>query len=180
MIHAVRTQTPSREPSGPPTLDDLAALDVGALEAAYRSGTMPASLRALDGEPECRMLSVRGLDNGRVATGLRHFAASAAFPWAGKSFTSASDANGAGINRVRLGGARRWFPFRTRQDPSAIDGAPCILLDYDLPENPALIRRIRDELREVSPGLFLGPAMAVTGRGAPALVLFFACWHRGR
>jgi hypothetical protein len=34
---------------------------------------------------------------------------------------------------------------------------------------------IRDELREVAPGLFLGPAMLDTGKGDPRLVLFFAC-----
>jgi hypothetical protein len=34
---------------------------------------------------------------------------------------------------------------------------------------------IRDELREVAPGLFLGPAMLDRGKGKPTLILFFAC-----
>jgi hypothetical protein len=34
---------------------------------------------------------------------------------------------------------------------------------------------IRDELREVAPGLFLGPAMLDTKNSPPKLVLFFAC-----
>lgn len=58
--------------------------------------------------------------------------------------------------------------------PDSMDGAPCVVLDYDKPENPWLIRKIHDELREVSPGLFLGPAMAKTVRG-PKLLLYFAC-----
>jgi hypothetical protein len=159
----------------PRTLDDLASLDVDALEALYRRGTVPASLHALDGSPVCRMLSVRGLDRGAVFGALRTISRSGAFPWAGKSFVASSDAEGTGINRVRLAGTRRWFPFHTRVEPSAIDGDACILLDYDLSENPKPIRMIRDELREVAPGLFLGPAMLDTGKGDPRLILFFAC-----
>src|SRR5688572_2202241 len=159
---------------GPRTLDELAALDARELEAVYRRGTVPASLHALDGSPVCRMLSVRGL-TGPIAAALRGFARSEAFPWAGKSFAAKDDGAGTGINRVRLGGTRRWFPFETRVEPSAIDGEPCILLDYDLDANPKPIRMIRDELREVAPGLFLGPAMLDTGKGDPRLVLFFAC-----
>lgn len=169
-------RAPSAAPAadGPRTLDELAALGVDELEAVYRRGTVPASLHALDGSPLCRMLSVRGI-SGPVAAGLRAFARSEAFPWAGKSFSAKDDAEGTGINRVRLAGTRRWFPFETRVDASAIDGEPCILLDYDLAANPKPIRMIRDELREVAPGLFLGPAMLDTGKGDPRLVLFFAC-----
>jgi hypothetical protein len=161
--------------AAPRTLDDLAAMDVAALEALYRRGTVPASLEALDGSPVCRMLAVRGLDRGGSFGAIRRFAASGVFPWAGKSFAASSAEAGTGINRVRLGGTRRWFPFHTRVEPSAIDGEACILLDYDLPENPKPIRMIRDELREVAPGLFLGPAMLDTKKSDPKLVLFFAC-----
>jgi hypothetical protein len=165
----------SAETAAPRSLDDLAALDFAALEALYRRGTVPGSLRALDGSPTCRMLAVRGLDRGVVFGALRSFAGAAFFPWAGKSFEAASDQEGTGVNRVRLGGTRRWFPFKTRVEPSAIDGLPSILLDYDDAANPKPIRMIRDELREVAPGLFLGPAMLDTGKGAPRTLLYFAC-----
>lgn len=175
----VRPPTTAAPDAAPRTLDDLAALDVAALEAVYRGGTVPATLRALDGSPTCRMLAVRGLD-GAARGALARFARASYFPWAGKSFEAKDDATGTGINRVRLAGTRRWFPFETRVEPSAIDGRPCILLDYDLAVNPAPIRAIRDELREVAPGLFLGPAMLDTKRGGePRLVLFFACDARG-
>ncbi len=156
------------------TLDDLAALDVAQLEAVYRAGKV-TSLHALDGSPTCRMLSIRGLDKGAPFAALRKFAAASFFPWAGKSFEAKSDGEGTGINRIRLGGGKTWFPFQTRIEPSAIDGAPCILLDYDHAPNPKPIRMIRDELREVAPGLFLGPAMLDRGKGDPTLILFFAC-----
>ncbi len=161
--------------SAPRTLDDLAALDVDALEAVYRRGTVPGSVRALDGSPVCRMLSVRGVDRGARGRAVRSLASASWFPWAGKSFTADSDATGNGVNRLRLAGGKRWFPFTTRIEASAIDGAPCILLDYNHAVNPKPIRMIRDELREIRPGMFLGPAMLDTGNAPPRLLLFFAC-----
>lgn len=161
--------------SGPRTLDDLAELDVAALEAVYRRGTVPSTLHALDGNPVCRMLSVRGLDAGGRAGFVRNLARASWFPWAGKSFAAQSDAAGNGINRIRILGGKRWFPFTTKIEPSAIDGAPCIFLDYRHDVNPKPIQMIRDELREIRPGLFLGPAMLDTGNAPPRLVLWFAC-----
>jgi hypothetical protein len=40
------------------------------------------------------------------------------------------------------------------KDPSWFDGAECIVLDYS--KTSFVARRIRDEIREVSPGVFLG------------------------
>jgi hypothetical protein len=138
----------------------------------YVRGTVPA-MTALDGAPKGRMLSVAGIDRGAIARRLRAFAASKSFPWGGKSFRASSDDAGAGVNRVELLGQREWFPFDTRVGPSAIDGEPAIILDYDKPENPWFIRKIHDELREVSENLYLGPAMWKTA-GDPRFVLWFA------
>ena len=164
---------PAAGRSAPRTLDDLAALDVAQLEAVYRAGKV-TSLHALDGSPTCRMLSIRGLDKGAPFAALRKFAAARFFPWAGKSFEARSDGEGKGINRIRLGGGKTWFPFQTRVEPSAIDGQPCILLDYDHAPNPKPIRMIRDELREVAPGLYLGPALWKQRSGGAAHLLWFA------
>lgn len=158
----------------PRTLDDLAALNVAALTALYQAGKV-TSLTALDGNPRCRMLAVRGLDSGAPSNALRTFAAGRFFPWAGKHFEPTSAEAGIGINRIRLAGERRWYPFETRVEPSAIDGKPCILLDYGDKRNPPFIRAIRDELREVAPSLFLGPAMLDAGKKGPHLLLYFAC-----
>ncbi|MCE9571854.1 MAG: hypothetical protein K8W52_01730 [Deltaproteobacteria bacterium] len=166
---------PAFDLAGPRTLDDLAALDSPALERVYRAGRA-STIAALDGDPRCRMLAVRGAP-GPVGAALRAFAASSRFPWAGKSFASESASRGSGINRVRLAGDRRWFPFVTTIEPSAIDGQPCVFLDYRLAANPKPIQMIRDELREVAPGLFLGPAMFADGKRPPVLALWFACHH---
>jgi hypothetical protein len=153
-------------------LDALARMDVEALGTLYRKGTTPPDVSGLEGHPRGRMLAVKALDRGRIFRALRGFSRASVFPWGGKSFSGRGQA-GTGVNRVHLLGRHQLFPFHTRIQPSVIDGAPCVALDYDLPDNPAAIRAIHDEVREVAPGLFLGPAMAKTASG-PSFVLWFA------
>jgi hypothetical protein len=166
--------------ASPATLDELAKLSSLELEALYRQGGVPASLKALDGDLQGRMLAVRGAGHGLLFRALASLAQSASFPWAGKSFAAKSATEGTGINRIQLTGLgrQRLFAFRTRIDPSVIDGAPCVLIDYDDSDNPALIRAIRDEVREVSPGLYLGPACFKRKDSTP-VVLWFALDTRG-
>jgi hypothetical protein len=153
------------------TLEGLAALDAEALGAIYAKGS-PPDLRDLDGTPRGRMLALAGpLGHGRPFDVLRRFAGSRHFPWEGKSFRSDGADRGKGINRVR--GLGDWFRFETRIGPSALDAKPCLVLDYDVRPNPWAIRQIHDELRQVSPRLFLGPAMW-KARPRHKLVLFFA------
>jgi hypothetical protein len=157
------------------TLDDLAAMDVGALGALFAAGTVPASVSALDGHPRGRMLAVKHLDRGAIFGALRGLAGGRAFPWGGKSFASAGPGatEGTGVNRVHLGGRHNLFPFHTRLEPSRVDGQPALVLDYDLPDNPGFIRAIHDEVRLCGEGLWLGPAMWKT-RAEPVFVLWFA------
>jgi hypothetical protein len=160
---------------GPPRtldLDQLSRLDVAALARRYANAPTPSSVDGLDGHPQGRMLSVARLDHGLAGAAVRAFAGASIFPWGGKSFTGRGEF-GSGVNRIHLGGRHQLFPFHTRIQPSAIDGAPCIALDYDLRDNPALVRSIHDEVREIEPGLFLGPAMWKGARG-PVLLLWFA------
>jgi len=153
-------------------LESLSRLDAEHLDALYARGTAPASVGALEGHPRGRMLAVRALDHGVPARIVRRLAAARAFPWGGKSFHGSGTA-GTGANRVHLFGRHQLFPFLTSVEPSALDGRPCVALDYDLLDNPGVIRSIRDEVREVDAGLFLGPAMWKTA-GGPRLVLWFA------
>jgi hypothetical protein len=59
------------------------------------------------------------------------------------------------------------------EDASWYDGEPCVVLDYS--RTSWVARRIRDEIREVSPGVFLG--LVFVGR---RLVLNFALEFAGR
>lgn len=152
--------------------DQLASLSVDELRQLYERGRL-FDLRALDGAPKGRMLTVAGgLGKPTPRRVLARVAKGVAFPWRGKSFSTvdAEAQRGAGINRLLLLGDR--FPFDTFVEASAIDGKPCVRLDYDKPENPFFIRVIRDELREVAEDLYLGPAMFDGKR--PELVLWFA------
>src|SRR5216684_4009204 len=162
-------------------MEDAPALDLAALrrmnfkelDALYRAGKRPSALSDLDGDAVGAMLAWRSPARGPVAWWLRTFAAFRAFPWEGKSFKSPSSEQGEGINRVKFFGKRRWFPFKTRFEPSFLDGKPSFRLDYSGPANPPFIRSIVDEVREVAPHLYLGPA-ALLVKGRPRPILFFA------
>ncbi len=166
------TQVPR---SGQHTLDTLAARTHAELDALYRGATVSSSMHAADGALVGRMLAIRGMPS-LVGAPLRRWAGSRSFVWEGKTFQASSDTRGVGHNRVfvpRALGHQNLFPFETSFGPSALDGKPTLILDYDLDVNPSYIRHVHDEIREVSPGLFLGPAMWKTARDK-VLVLWFA------
>ena len=161
--------------AAPNDLDDLAALGADELARLYAAGSVPADLSDLVGRPKGRMLAVRATDGTPLFGALKLLAAQALFPWDGKTFGAGTPSEGTGINRVKLGPLRYdWFPFKARVEPSVVDGQPCIYLDYEQPGNPFFIAKIRDEIRELRPGLFLGPAMWKTGPHDAAHVLWFA------
>ena len=158
-------------PAGPRSLDDLAAMQPDDLAALYRRAVTP-SVPALDGDLVGRMLAVPVLPRWMFGL-LRRFAAWTLFPWRGKSFRSRDPGKGDGINRV-FGDSkpRRWFRFETFVAPSRAGSFDAFQLDYDNPDNPGLIRAIKDEVREVAPGLYLGLAYLMW-RKQPRLILYF-------
>lgn len=168
--HAI-PQTPSLD------LAALRRMSFSELETLYRSAKKPSAVSNLDGHARGAMLAWRSPRRGPLAWLLRTFGESSAFPWEGKSFQSQSNDRGEGINRINLLRKMRWFPFGTRFDASFLDGEPTFVLDYSRPGNPPLIRQIVDEVREVSPGLYMGPAALNVG-GKPRLILFFAVSHQ--
>jgi hypothetical protein len=151
----------------PATLDELAALTAAELLPLYQAASVPAEV---SGDLVGRMLSFHGLRRGWLWRALRAFAAWRGFPWRGKSFS-----RGEGINRVFR--AQRWFRFQTALGPSRADAGGAFQLDYDNPGNPFYIRAIKDEIRQVRPGLFLGQAYLVA-RGKTRLVLYFGLAQR--
>lgn len=162
------------------TLVHTATLDIAALrrlsyrelDELYRAATSPRVISDVNGHARGAMLAWRHPQMGPLAWLLRAFGASTGFPWEGKSFDGDGD-RGKGINRVNFFGKRNWFPFKTRFAASFVDGKPTFVLDYSSDGNPAMIRSIVDEIREVAPGLYLGAA-AIKIKGKPRRVLFFA------
>lgn len=152
------------DPANTLGIEDLKARSLEELEALYRELPEPEGVKSLDGKPKGEMLAVTGLDWKPVSSLLRAFGDSPVFPWLGKGFDPRSEVLGSGNNRLNLLGFKpELFDFKTKLDHSVLDNRGCVLLDYDVEANPLPIRHIRDELREVAPGLWFGPAMAVVG-----------------
>jgi hypothetical protein len=153
-------------------LKELSRLSASELEGMYRAARTPR-LGDVEGDLRGRMLAWPSLESRpRVARSLRVFAGSRAFPWRGKSFFPENEDRGEGINRV-ISDRLRLFRFVTSIGPSRAGSFEALQLDYDLPENPRIIRHIQDEIRTVEPGLWLGQAWFVSRR-RPFLWLYFA------
>ncbi len=157
-------------------LDDLLSLPPDRLSSLYAGASVPR-LDRVAGDLRGRMLAWPGLARGPVAGLLRRWASSSRFPWRGKSFTP-GDEKGEGINRV-LVDRLRLYKFETFIGRSRAGEFDAVQLDYDRPDNPFFIRPIRDEIRELSPGLYLGQAWLEIGARPPALVLYFGLTERG-
>lgn len=161
-------------PHGPHGLDELLALAHAELVPLYEAAGVPA-VRDLDGDLRGRMLAVPALP--AVVTALpRAWARTEAFPWRGKSFAAVAEDRGTGVNRV-VSDRVRLFRFTTHVGPSRHDGAPAFQLDYDHPGNPFFIRAVEDELRALTPGLFLGQAWLRVGE-RKHFVLWFGLQRR--
>lgn len=169
----VTTESPRGSiPVDPPfsgTLDDLLQFDADTLGELYRGARVPR-IPDVHGALRGRMLAVVGLPPA-LAAPIRAFASSGAFPWRGKSFSPLGADRGEGINRV-FSDRFSIYKFRTFVGRSRAGAFDAIQLDYDLPSNPFFIRAIKDEIRELRPGLWLGQAWLVT-RSSQRLVLYF-------
>lgn len=162
-----RTGTAPARRNSPPlagarSLDDLAALDPEQLMTLYRSARTPR-IADLDGRLTGRMLASPLVRSRVMADFLKRFAAGGPMPWQGKTFTPLGPDRGEGINRV-FGNRASWYRFSTSIGRSRAGEFDALQLDYDLEANPFFIRSVKDELREVTPGLWLGIAYLHTPR----------------
>ncbi len=177
----IPSSTPSSSSSGPgDVVHRLRKLDALLDLAPHELGRMYEEARAprlgdVRGDLRGRMLAWSILDNHpRIAAGLRAFAGAKTFPWRGKSFKPFTEENGEGINRV-FSDRFRLFRFETFIGPSRAGDFDALQLNYDLSGNPPVIRSIKDEMRELEPGLWLGQAYLRTRsrlRPEPADVLW--------
>ncbi|MBX3188067.1 MAG: hypothetical protein KF819_13680 [Labilithrix sp.] len=153
-------------------LDALLDRGPAELEALYREARAPR-IGEVEGDLRGRMLAWPSLaSRPSLASALRAFAGSRSFPWRGKTFRPFGESNGEGDNRV-FSERLRLFRFETSIAPSRAGDFDALQLDYDLPSNPPVIRSIKDEIREIEPGLWLGQAYLRT-RARDVLWLYFA------
>ena len=126
----------------PIDLPDLLKMKQEELDELFRqspAGELP------DGDADGIVLVKPGSEISRIASGIIHLVA-----WRGKVFRRAKgDLKNKilpfGLNAVRA---------KVYKDPSWFDGKETIVLDYS--KTSFLARKVRDEIREVSPGVFLG------------------------
>ncbi len=179
--HSSSASSPASPAAAPPDaaaqnrlrrLDSLLELPCNELEQLYVQARAPR-IGQVEGDLRGRMLAWPSLaSRPGVAGAIRAFAGSSAFPWRGKSFHPRTESSGDGINRV-LSDRFRLFRFQTFIGPSRAGDFDALQLDYDLRGNPPVIRSIKDEIRELEPGLWLGQAWLKTSK-REVLWLYFA------
>ncbi|MFH1888353.1 MAG: hypothetical protein ABIM40_16825 [Pseudomonadota bacterium] len=77
--------------------------------------------------------------------------------WLGKAFTPAGKSEGHGYNAFRsLGRVRRKYRMKTQVAPSTFDGRDAFTLIYDAYDSLCGMIHMRDEVRKVADGLYLG------------------------
>lgn len=122
-----------------PKLFTMSQAELDDLFTKSKSGKIP------DGEAKGTAIVAPGTSYSReIAAFINHFA------WQGKSFDAKR-----GVLRNRI------LPFglnaiiaKVYKGPSWLDGNECIVLDYS--ETSLVAKWIRDEIREIGPGLYLG------------------------
>ncbi len=153
-------------------LDGLVERSCPELERLYVEARAPR-IGQVAGDLRGRMLAWPSLESRPgVAGAIRSFAGSRGFPWRGKTFSPRSEVGGEGINRV-FSDRFRLFRFETFIAHSRAGDFDALQLDYDLRGNPPVIRSIKDEIRELEPGLWLGQAWIKTKK-RESLWLYFA------
>lgn len=148
------------------TLDDLMEMTQAQLDDAYRnapSGEIP------DGDTTGTGIVLPGTWLERMIARFIRWAV-----WQGKVFDARQ---GALINKVSVAGIHA-IRAKVYKDASWLDGKECIVIDYS--KTSVIARKVRDEIREVAPGLYLGKvywgkkrlidfALVLRSRRAPVL-----------
>lgn len=149
--------------------DSLIQLHQDELDTLFEA-LEPASADQLCGALEGKLLAVAGLDVlPEPLRGILHLVAnSAVSPWKGKYFEAGRGAN----LWLGLDGGRHYGHFKTVLAPSMRGEGDVLQFNYDVMENPGLLRKIRGEARVLGPGLYLARMNYLTGSGHTTLLYF--------
>jgi hypothetical protein len=141
--------------TGRPHIDELINLGRRELDEVFLAGRTP-TMREMEGTVDGNVLSGMLILNNQW---FKNFLNLGWFIWRGKVFESVNSSRGRGINRFKIG-PFRFLRFHCDTMISRPLAGPndVFCLDYDLPGNPWYIRRIRDDIKKIDEGLFLGSA----------------------
>ena len=141
-------------------LADLERLALPELLHLYRSADAPVP-GVLNGRVRGKVLAGPGMFCLRPARALLN---SPLWPWRGKRFDACAGrgTNEFGIGRLLTAAA---LPFEMNPGRCFDGSGPCMVVSYDLPENPRAQRSKRYEIRQVADRLFLSRALKLTDAG---------------
>jgi hypothetical protein len=125
--------------TGPPSLIGETTSELGELFHAGTVGAIP------NGHGKGTVLTGTGGPLARLAAALSY-----AFLWRGKVV----NAREGRLNNLITPLAIRAIEATVYKQDSWYDGQPCIVLDYS--KTSFVAQKIRDEIREIAPGVFLG------------------------
>jgi hypothetical protein len=137
------------------TINQLIRMGRKELDQVFLSGTTP-TLEEMNGVVDGSVLSgVSILNNGL----LKRFINLGWFIWRGKIFEGVSENESKGVNRFKIGPFKFLrFHCETKINTPLVGPSDVYYLNYDIPGNPWYIRRIRDDIKKVGEGIFLGSA----------------------
>ncbi len=152
------------------TSEDLQAASEDELDAVYRDATTP-EVEDLEGRYHGSVVSGRVFPLDTEAA-LR-VVNTEWMPWGGKKFYPVDEDESRGCNWYRLGPVERnGYSFVGRVTPAIYGRSEAYVLDYDLPDNPGAVQNVRDELKKVRDGLYLGRTY-LRMRGEHRFVMYF-------
>ena len=158
------------------TVPELNVANRKTLDAIFLEGETP-SIAEMVGVVDGSVGSLKYIPDLKL---LRKFINLGWVPWRGKIFYEVSPTESKGINRFRV------WPFKflryrceTTIKPPLVGPNDVYCLNYDLPGNPGIIRRVRDDIKRVGDGVYLGSAN-MRLRGKQRFVAYFILKATGR
>lgn len=152
-------------------LDALIGKTKAELDTLFLSGQTP-TIEEIQGPTRGKVLS--GIAHLQIPMGV-YLTNIPLLPWKGKQFEAINKNEGRGINLIEIWPSKQtMFHFETAIVKSLIEGDNDVFsLNYDQPGNPWFIRQIRDDLKKIDDGLFLGTANFRRKNGY-SFILYFA------
>ena len=136
-------------------IDDLVRRNRSELDETFLAGETP-TIEEMEGIVDGNVMAGVLLLNNQY---FRNFLNLGWFIWRGKVFENVTSIDGKGINRFKMGPFKFLrYQCETRIVPPLVGTDNVYYLNYDLPSNPWYVRRIRDDIKKIGDGLFLGSA----------------------
>lgn len=155
---------------------DLLELSISQLDELYMGAKTP-EISELDGSGTCLWLAgpLSGFLPASINKLRTAIAGSVIFPWKGMALEASFD--GGGMNGSNLlfskDSGLRAFNFEVSVGTTAFDEEECVVFDYNVDGAFPLFKSLRDEVRKLKDGLFLGRGNVVIA-GEPRFIAYFS------